>query len=187
MANLCRIGSKRVASTITRALSTTTAVKSDLPVEARDKYYPKLGDRDIVGFGYNGYPTYYDKTDFPCPAVRFGENTAEIMAIREKEAGDWGKMTLDEKKALYRNSFRMTYAEIDAPTGEWKSVLAAIFLGLSVTGWMMIWLKQYVYPPLPSTITEEWKVETAKRMIIQRQGPVDGLASKFDYENNKWK
>lgn len=175
-----------MASTLTRALSTTSACKSDI-IEGREKFYPKIGNRDIVGFGYNGHPTYYDKTDYPCPAVRYGENTPEIMAIRKKEEGDWKSLSLEDKKALYRHSFRMTYAEIDAPTGEWKSVTTGVLLGLAITGWMMIWLKQYVYPTLPSTITEEWKQDQAKNMILQRQGPVDGLASKFDYDNNKWK
>jgi len=192
MANLVRVGSKRVA-TLSRAVSTTAAKKSEVAatgitdVASRDRIYPKLGNRDVVGFGFNGYPTYYDKQDFPCPAVRFGENTPEVLALRAKEAGDWKQLSLDEKKALYRASFRQTYAEMDAPSGEWKSVFAACLLGLSITGWMMIWLKQYVYPELPSTITEEWKIDQAKQMIIQRQGPIDGLASKFDYENNKWK
>jgi len=58
-----------------------------------------LGNRDIVGFGVNGAPTYEDLPEFPCPAVRFRENTSEIMALREKEKGDWHKLTLEEKKA----------------------------------------------------------------------------------------
>jgi len=35
----------------------------------------------------------------------------------------------------------MTFAEMNAPTGEWKSVLAAVLFGLSVTGWIAIWIK----------------------------------------------
>jgi cytochrome c oxidase subunit 4 len=170
-----------------RAFSSTSAVNSELTVEQKNKYYPKLGNRDIVGSGHNGLPIYVDNPDFPAPAVRFAENTPEVVALRTKEKGSWKELTLEEKKALYRANFRMTYAEINAPTGEWKSILAGALLGLSITGWMMIWMKQYVYPELPHTITEEWKINQAKKMIIERQGPVDGTASKFDYENNKWK
>ena len=57
------------------------------------------GNRDIVGYGVNGAPIYADLPEFPCPAVRFRENSSAIMALREKEKGDWHNLTLDEKKA----------------------------------------------------------------------------------------
>ena len=57
------------------------------------------GNRDVVGFGVNGDPIYEDLPEYPCPAVRFRENSSEIMALREKEKGDWHKLTLEEKKA----------------------------------------------------------------------------------------
>ena len=53
---------------------------------------------------------------------RFKEDVGEIAKLREKERGDWKKLTLEEKKALYRASFCQTLAEVEAPTGEWKSV-----------------------------------------------------------------
>ena len=56
------------------------------------------GKRDIVGFGETGEPAYFDLQDQPCPAVRFGKNTAEIMALKEKEKGDWKNLTLEERK-----------------------------------------------------------------------------------------
>lgn len=49
--------------------------------------------------------------------------------MKEKEKGDWKNLTLDEKKLLYRASFRLTFAEITAPTGRWKSHF----------GWAMLW------------------------------------------------
>lgn len=39
----------------------------------------KLGNRDVVGFGWNGEPTYHDRPDFPMPAIRFGENTPQVL------------------------------------------------------------------------------------------------------------
>lgn len=39
----------------------------------------KVGNRDIVGFGWNGEPIYYDRPDFPMPAVRFKENTPDVL------------------------------------------------------------------------------------------------------------
>lgn len=49
--------------------------------------------------------------------------------MREKEKGDWKNLTIDEKKRLYRASFRLTFAELDAPTGRFKSHF----------GWACVW------------------------------------------------
>lgn len=38
----------------------------------------RIGNREIVGFGINGQANYQDRADFPLPAVRFREDTAEI-------------------------------------------------------------------------------------------------------------
>uniref|UniRef100_A0A1B0G064 Cytochrome c oxidase subunit 4 n=1 Tax=Glossina morsitans morsitans TaxID=37546 RepID=A0A1B0G064_GLOMM len=80
----------------------------------------KNGKREIVGYGWNGTACYYDRADHPMPAVRFREPTNEIINLHQKEKGDWKKMGIDEKKALYRASFCQTFAEIQAPTGEFK-------------------------------------------------------------------
>lgn len=61
-----------------------------------------IGKREIVGFGFNGQPHYVDRWDLPFPAIRWKEPTAEILALREKEKGDWNELTCEEKKALYR-------------------------------------------------------------------------------------
>lgn len=153
----------------------------------RDAYYPKLGNRDIVGYGWNGVPTYMDRVEFPAPAVRFQENSKEVLELREKEQGDWKALSLRDKKALYRASFRQTYAEMNAPTGEWKAVLAIVLLGLSVTGWIAIGIKRFVMPEMPHTITREWQEKQLENMIKQRQGPIGGVSSHWDYENNRWK
>ncbi|KAK2172156.1 hypothetical protein NP493_989g02062 [Ridgeia piscesae] len=160
-----------------RAL-TTTAVRladcSDLSTGDREKFYPKLGNRDIVGYGFNGNPTYIDREEWPAPAIRFKENTADVEALRQKEK-------------VYRASFRKTYAEMRAPTGEWKTIMATWLLGLSFAGWILIWMKVYVYAPWPRTFTREWQVAQAERMVKQRQGAVLGISSNWDYEKNAWK
>lgn len=187
---LLRIVARRGLPLVQRSISTTSSVNTvdaALSQQQKDKFYPKLGNRDIVGFGVNGNPTYADREDFPCPAVRFKENSPEILALRQKEAGDWKNLTMDEKKALYRASFCQTYAEMKAPSGEWKSVIAGTLFALSLTGWFMIWLKVYVYPPMPHTITDEWKEATLEKMVTMRANPIDGVASKYDYEKGQWK
>jgi cytochrome c oxidase subunit 4 len=153
----------------------------------KDKYYPKLGNRDIVGYGWNGNPTYMDRTEFPCPPVRFRENDAEVKALREKEKGDWTKLSLQDKKALYRASFRQTFAEFQAPTGEWKAIVGMVLMCMSFTGLVLSLVKTFVLPPLPPTITREWQEKQVEYMVKQRQGAVEGIASNWDYENNKWK
>ena len=57
------------------------------------------GNRDVVGWGFNGTASYVDREEFPMPAVRFKENTPDVMALREKEKNDWKCLTLEEKKA----------------------------------------------------------------------------------------
>ena len=49
--------------------------------------------------------SYADRIDCWFPAVRFRKPDATYNALREKEMGDWKKMTLDEKKTLYRYNF----------------------------------------------------------------------------------
>ncbi|XP_054744064.1 cytochrome c oxidase subunit 4 isoform 1, mitochondrial [Anastrepha obliqua] len=147
----------------------------------------KIGNREIVGYGWNGTASYADRTDFPMPAIRFREPTNEIKALREKEKQDWKKLSHEEIKALYRASFCQTFAEIKAPTGEWKKHLGVglIFTGLAI--WIAIFMNLFVYDELPITFDDEHKKAQLKRMIDLEVNPVTGLTSKWDYENNKWK
>lgn len=158
-----------------------------LDQEARERIHPRIGNRDIVGFGINGSASYFDEPLMPFPAIRFKENTPENVALREREKGDWKTLTLEEKKALYRISFCQTYAEMYAPTGDWKAIVAMILGLCSLTGWIIIWMKVYVYPPMPHTLTEEWQEAVLKHMVATRSGPIEGVASKWDYEKGRWK
>ena len=63
--------------------------------------------------------------------------------LKSKEAGDWSKLTIEEKKALYRASFCQTFAEIKAPSGEWKSVLGMTFVAMSMACWIFFWMKTF--------------------------------------------
>ncbi|XP_067005394.1 cytochrome c oxidase subunit 4 isoform 1, mitochondrial [Anabrus simplex] len=147
----------------------------------------KIGNREVVGFGFNGQPNYVDRVDFPMPAIRFKENSPDIQALREKEKGDWRKLNLEEKKALYRASFCQTFAEMKAPTGEWKSVIGLSLIAISLSMWIFMGMKLFVYRDLPESFDEDRKEAQLKRMIDLRVNPVDGLTSKWDYEQGKWK
>lgn len=37
-----------------------------------------IGNREVVGYGWNGQNIYYDRVDYPMPAIRFREDTKEI-------------------------------------------------------------------------------------------------------------
>lgn len=37
-----------------------------------------IGSREIVGYGFNGEPTYVDRPDFPLPAIRWKEPNSDI-------------------------------------------------------------------------------------------------------------
>jgi len=171
-----QLGSRRLAHT-----------EVQLSQTLKEQYYPKLGNRDIVAYGWNSIPTYADRSEFPCPPVRFKENSKEIQALRTKEQGDWKTLSLADKKALYRASFRQTFAEFTTHTGEWKAVIGMILMAMSITGLTFTWIKHFVLPPLPETITPEWQEKQVENMIRQRQGAVEGISSNWDYEKNDWK
>merc|ERR1711955_144888 len=104
-----------------------------------------IGTREIVGYGANGEVTYIDSVMAPFPAIRFKEDKGEIAALRTKEQGDWKKLTVEEKKALYRASFCQTLAEVEAPTGEWKGILGGVLMLTSLGVWIYLWMVFFVY------------------------------------------
>lgn len=137
--------------------------------------------------GINGTYGYVDRADFPYPAVRFQEPGEHINAILQKEKGDWKNLTIEEKKALYRYSYRQTFAEFEAPRGDWKFVVGMIGFAMGTVLWAMMGLKTFVLPPLPKSLSDEAKEAQMRRMINARTNPIEGIASKWDYEKNTWK
>lgn len=55
---------------------------------------------------------YFDRMDFPYPAIRFKEIKGDLVALKEKEKGDWKKLSLDEKKACKLFTLR-DHAKLD--------------------------------------------------------------------------
>lgn len=116
----------------------------------RVRTHPKIGNREIVGYGLKGKPEYFDLVMFPCPSIRWEADTPQIAALRNKEKADWKQLTVDEKKKrsfcrerktsnhlplfqslVYRASFRQTFEEFTAPTGQWKSAIGWLLISLS--------------------------------------------------------
>ena len=44
-----------------------------------------------------------------------------------------------------------------------------------------------MYSEMPHTITRKWQEDQMNRMLMQGQGRIEGLASKYDYEKGEWK
>uniref|UniRef100_A0A1B0ABE6 Cytochrome c oxidase subunit 4 n=1 Tax=Glossina pallidipes TaxID=7398 RepID=A0A1B0ABE6_GLOPL len=124
-----------------------------------DQYLDKIGKREIVGDGRKGTSYYYDRADYPMPTVRFPEPTNEINNLHQTERGDWKKMSIDERKALYRASFCQTFAEIQAPTCEFKKHFGVFLLFIAMAFWVAVFMN------LPITFDEEHKKAQLKRMI----------------------
>ncbi|GAB0095917.1 Cytochrome c oxidase subunit IV [Sergentomyia squamirostris] len=148
---------------------------------------PKIGKREVVGYGWSGEPVYYDRVDYPMPAIRYKEPTPEILALRAKEKGDWKKLSIDEKKALYRASFCQTFSEFKHPTGEWKGCIGWTLVATSIAMLFCLWMNIFVYDEMPASFSEENQKAQLKRMLDLEMNPVHGLASKWDYENKRWK
>ncbi|KAL0812165.1 hypothetical protein ABMA28_009542 [Loxostege sticticalis] len=147
----------------------------------------RTGNRDLVGFGVNGCANYKDDAHFPFPAVRFKENTRDICALREKEKGDWKQLCCEEKKALYRASFCQTFSEFQHPTGQWKFVLGCVLITTSFAFWVAMFQHYYVHEPLPVSLSKAAQKAQLRRMLEIRVNPIDGISSKWDYDNDRWK
>ncbi|XP_026271795.2 cytochrome c oxidase subunit 4 isoform 2, mitochondrial-like isoform X1 [Frankliniella occidentalis] len=142
-----------------------------------------IGNRDVVGYGKNGQPNYFDDERYPYPAIRWQENNQEIHALREKERGDWRLLTAEEKQALYRASFKLSFAEFLAkPPGEWKDHLAALLLVVSLALMLELWCERYAFVyPEHGLLSDRDKTWTLYEMIRRHAvGPA------WDYENSRW-
>lgn len=44
-----------------------------------------------------------------------------------------------------------------------------------------------VFPEKPVTLTDEWKARQLQRILDMKGNPVQGLASRWDYEKKEWR
>jgi len=143
--------------------------------------------REYVAFFISGEPAYADRLDYPFPAIRFRKMDAEFKALRQKEKGDWKNLSLEEKKRLYRFTFRATLAEFDHPTGQWKLVIAGLLGVITLSMGIMALVKRWALQGDLWYLSEEAKNKHLEMMIQFYADPVSGIASKWDYEKNVWK
>jgi hypothetical protein len=75
------------------------------PLDAdRMRMHPRIGNRQIVGYGLKGKPEYFDLVMFPCPSIRWEADTPEIAELRKKEQADWKQLSVDDKKQCNTSS-----------------------------------------------------------------------------------
>jgi len=111
----CQIASifRANASTTTTIQNTPIVLDNHKPPPAlsadRIRMHPRIGNREIVGYGLKGKPEYFDLVMFPCPSIRWEADTPEIAALRKKEQGDWKQLSIQDKKQRW---FRLSNLRI---------------------------------------------------------------------------
>jgi len=186
---------RRVATRCTARCFSASAIKlSDHPSVAetaigREYTHPRIGDREIVGWGTSGAEIYIDRVDYPYPAIRWKEPQASgVPELRQKEMGDWKAMTLEEKKELYRASFCQTLEEYMAnDKGRWKKVAGIVLAGLGVSLWFWFANQLFFKGNPPNSLDREGMMARIKYEIASRFNPIQGISSKWDYEKDQWK
>ncbi|KAK2085596.1 Cytochrome c oxidase subunit 4 isoform 1, mitochondrial [Saguinus oedipus] len=152
------------------------------------KIYPVCFSGSVVKSEDYALPSYMDRRDYPLPDVAHVRHlSASQKALKEKEKASWSSLSMDEKVELYRIQFKESFAEMNRGSNEWKTVLGAAMFFIGFTAILIILEKHYVYGPLPHTFDKEWVAMQTKRMLDLKVNPVDGLASKWDYEKKEWK
>nr|XP_004668123.2 cytochrome c oxidase subunit 4 isoform 2, mitochondrial isoform X1 [Jaculus jaculus]XP_045013754.1 cytochrome c oxidase subunit 4 isoform 2, mitochondrial isoform X1 [Jaculus jaculus]XP_045013755.1 cytochrome c oxidase subunit 4 isoform 2, mitochondrial isoform X1 [Jaculus jaculus]XP_045013756.1 cytochrome c oxidase subunit 4 isoform 2, mitochondrial isoform X1 [Jaculus jaculus] len=134
------------------------------------------------------YTNHYAQRSYPMPDEPYcTELTAEQQALKEKEKGSWAQLSQEEKVALYRLQFRESFAEMNRRSSEWKTVMGCVFFFIGLTGLLIWWQRVYVFPEKPVTLTDERKAQQLQRLLDMKSNPVQGLASRWDYERKEWK
>ncbi|XP_033041916.1 cytochrome c oxidase subunit 4 isoform 2, mitochondrial isoform X2 [Trachypithecus francoisi] len=159
------------------------------------------------------YTNCYAQRHYPMPEEPFcTELNAEQQALKEKEKGSWTLLTHAEKVAppyshsmngntqpdlqdfkgflvgkVYRLQFNETFAEMNRRSNEWKTVMGYVFFFFGFAALVIWWQRVYMFPPKPITLTDEWKAKQLQRMLDMKVNPVQGLASRWDYEKKQWK
>ncbi|XP_005260636.1 cytochrome c oxidase subunit 4 isoform 2, mitochondrial isoform X1 [Homo sapiens] len=154
----------------------------------RSSFSRKWSARARGGGKMSPYTNCYAQRYYPMPEEPFcTELNAEEQALKEKEKGSWTQLTHAEKVALYRLQFNETFAEMNRRSNEWKTVMGCVFFFIGFAALVIWWQRVYVFPPKPITLTDERKAQQLQRMLDMKVNPVQGLASRWDYEKKQWK
>lgn len=113
----------------------------------------------------------------PVPTAR-PAYASELEALQAKEKGPWGSLTKQEKIDLYRAQFAKTIPESKLQEPYTKKLVGIIsgFLAMSVV--MFAFLRKYIGPEKPRTLTPEWAEDSVKKAKRLRSNPIEGISSK---------
>ena len=100
--SLIRFTINTLNQTVPKANAHAVSASGHGSVVPRNEAYPRIGNREIVGFGKTGEADYYDDVVSPLPALRWLEDTPELKKLREKAKGDWASLTNEEWKSCKR-------------------------------------------------------------------------------------
>uniref|UniRef100_G3T2S2 Cytochrome c oxidase subunit 4 n=1 Tax=Loxodonta africana TaxID=9785 RepID=G3T2S2_LOXAF len=89
--------------------------------------------------------------------------------------------------SVYRLQFHESFAEMNRRSNEWKTVMGGVFFCFGITALLIWWQRVYVFPEKPITLTDEWKAKQLQRILDMKGNPVQGLASRWDYDKKEWK
>uniref|UniRef100_A0A8C2W6T0 Cytochrome c oxidase subunit 4 n=2 Tax=Chinchilla lanigera TaxID=34839 RepID=A0A8C2W6T0_CHILA len=134
------------------------------------------------------YTNHCAQRYYPMPDEPFCTDlSAEQRVLKEKEKGSWTQLSHAEKVALYRIQFQQTFAEMNQSSNEWKTVTGCVFFFMGITALMIWWMRVYVFPEKPVTLTDEWKARQLQRVLDMKSNPVQGLAARWDYARREWR
>ncbi|KAL9975416.1 hypothetical protein ACROYT_G012577 [Oculina patagonica] len=113
----------------------------------------------------------------PVPTVR-PEYGSELAALQAKEKGPWTELTKQEKIDLYRAQFGKTIAEEKVQEPYLKKMIGMLSLMLALSVGLFSFLRKYVGPEKPRTLTAEWQADADKLAKQRRANPISGISSK---------
>lgn len=113
---------------------------------------------------------------YPVPKIR-PEYGSELAALQVKEQGPWTELTIQEKIDLYKAQFPKTIAEEKTEEPYVKKMIGMLSILMAVSVGLFAFLKKYVGPERPRTLTEEWRADAKKIARQRRANPISGVSS----------
>ncbi|XP_057292230.1 cytochrome c oxidase subunit 4 isoform 2, mitochondrial-like [Hydractinia symbiolongicarpus] len=117
----------------------------------------------------------YDHTN-PAAAERVSESVSDALAAKEK--GPWTELSKEDKIALYRSQFPQTMVESETKAPEFGRIVFGVTIGVSVAVAFFTFMKNYVGPRAPISLTDEWREAQREKMKLYRMNPITGISSK---------
>ncbi|CAH3027892.1 unnamed protein product, partial [Porites evermanni] len=148
--------------------SATCTMAGLLRMSALPRVYSRLSCRKIQTSAARQYK--------PVPTTR-PEYVSELEALQAKEKGPWSELSKQEKVDLYRSQFAKTIPESKIQEPYAKKVVGLVSAGLAVSVVFFAFLRKYIGPEKPRTLTPEWQADSIKKAKRLKSNPISGIAS----------